>query len=354
MAAPLSVAAFALVLAGCGAGTPVDANPNDPAQVALTQQQADTVAESVALDLDALGEGITSTGASLAGLGVYAGGDGVLAGYQAATPAQVQAAASLDNLANFNRRWDICTPAPVKTTQVAGNTTTITWVYSNCTISKPNAGNRPESVTRDGTVQVVRTVASQAITRTISFSGRTGGSPIPADVPGFTRTWTRFPVARPGVTPPTTAVTSSENRNGSRTVSGDANGLSSSESNMVTLYRYADASTARHTRTWQTQFTADTPGTIQNDQPLPAGTWTFGANNSSTWERGGVTRTVQTTTPVVNNAQGVHYNPTCTERPQFDRGTLRTVVTRSSNGQDRTSTVTVTFTACGEFTTQVQ
>ena len=62
---------------------------------------------------------------------------------------------------------------------------------------------------------------------------------------------------------------------------------------------------------------------------------------TSSWTRGqrSYSLTVTTNPPL-------HYNASCTAAPRFDAGKLTAVVVRNS----QTVTVTIEFTACGEYT----
>ncbi len=75
-------------------------------------------------------------------------------------------------------------------------------------------------------------------------------------------------------------------------------------------------------------------------KPLPSGTWNIGGTSS--WTRGAATYSLTVTT-----SPALHYNASCTAAPRFDAGTVVIVVMRGG----RSATVTIEFTACGEFTT---
>jgi hypothetical protein len=127
--------------------------------------------------------------------------------------------------------------------------------------------------------------------------------------------------------------------NGVRNVTRDSTTLQHSETAFRTDYTYNDASTATHVRTWSSAFTADVAGSIVADSLLPSGTWNI--TGSSTWAHGGNSWSLAVTT----NPQ-LHYNANCTDAPRFDSGTATAVVTRNGG----TSTVTIVYTACGQFT----
>ncbi|OLB11375.1 MAG: hypothetical protein AUH07_09595 [Gemmatimonadetes bacterium 13_2_20CM_70_9] len=127
--------------------------------------------------------------------------------------------------------------------------------------------------------------------------------------------------------------------NGTREALRDATVISQSEINFQTVYTFGDGHTASSDRNWNATFTADVPGSIQPDQPLPSGTLSIAG--TATWTRDANTFSVTASTDPV-----LHYNASCTVRPKFDSGTLHLTVTR--NGA--TSTVTIQFTACGQYT----
>ena len=127
--------------------------------------------------------------------------------------------------------------------------------------------------------------------------------------------------------------------NGTRQIEGTADTLGHTVTNMVTDYTFANGATATHTLNWVARFQADVAGSIVLGDPLPAGAWTL--TGTSTWAKGGLTWSV-----AVSTITALHFNPACAAEPQFDAGTLKTVVTRAG----ATSTVMVDFTACGQYT----
>jgi hypothetical protein len=128
--------------------------------------------------------------------------------------------------------------------------------------------------------------------------------------------------------------------NGSREAIRDSAQLSQTETAFRTDYLFGNGATASHVRNWAIAFVADVPGSIVRDAALPSGVLTI--DGSSTFTRDGATTfDLQVTTPTP-----LHFDATCTDRPRFSTGTLVAVVTR----QGATSTVTIQFTACGQFT----
>lgn len=126
---------------------------------------------------------------------------------------------------------------------------------------------------------------------------------------------------------------------GTRMAVRDSSSITQTDSNMTTTFTFANGNTATHDRTWSFLFTADSANSIQPDSALPAGTWTVSGN--STWTHKSLTFALALTTPTP-----VHFNPACTDEPRFDAGTTRIVVTRGGNS----STLTIQFTACGQYT----
>jgi len=149
----------------------------------------------------------------------------------------------------------------------------------------------------------------------------------------FTRSVTRL----------ATGGTFATKQNGIRTVTASADALTHSEQNFETVFTYPDNSTATHVRNWNSTFTADVAGSIQPDAPLPSGTWSI--DGTSTWTRGDRSYDL-----IVSTNPDLHYNATCTVRPKFDSGTLHVQVTRMNGTETQQMTVTIAFTACGQYT----
>ena len=126
---------------------------------------------------------------------------------------------------------------------------------------------------------------------------------------------------------------------GSRETIRDASVISQVEKDFKSTYTFPDGSTASHDRNWNSTFTADAAGSIQPDARLPSGTLSI--DGTSTWTRGTNSYSLTVSTDPV-----LHYNASCTVRPKFDAGTIKTTVTRNGT----TSTVTIAFTACGQYT----
>jgi len=127
--------------------------------------------------------------------------------------------------------------------------------------------------------------------------------------------------------------------NGTRETLRDASVIAQIEKDFKSTYTFPDGSTSSHDRNWNSTFTADVPGSIQPDAPLPSGTLSI--DGTSTWTRGTNSYSLTVLTDPV-----LHHNASCTVRPKFDSGTLQTTVTRNGN----TSHVTIQFTACGQYT----
>jgi hypothetical protein len=127
--------------------------------------------------------------------------------------------------------------------------------------------------------------------------------------------------------------------NGSRSVIRDSSHIALNETGFQTDLVFRDGSTASHLRNWDASFTADVNGAIVRDFGLPSGT--VAIDGSSTWTRNADSYALQVSTPTP-----LHYNASCTARPKFDTGQLVVIATR--NGA--TSTVTIDFTACGQYT----
>src|SRR6266513_3120463 len=86
-------------------------------------------------------------------------------------------------------------------------------------------------------------------------------------------------------------------------------------------------------------YTANQAGSIQVGSRLPSGDWTIAG--ASTYTSGTSSYSLSVTT-----SEPLHYNPGCTTEPRFDSGKLRAVVTKGTTS----TTVTIEFTACGQYT----
>ncbi|HET7789714.1 MAG TPA: hypothetical protein VFK78_02870 [Gemmatimonadales bacterium] len=280
LVAGLAAAAAALAIAACS---------NDhimvPPPQAVTRLQADSVAEVVSADADAMIDGATfSVGAS-----------GSFAGTAPASP-------------------DVCvsrTPASPANSDSDAVPDSVRLDFSGCVF-----GFAGHTLTITGTIDFLDPSPTQTDhaleTRYTDFGFSAHDS-----ATGKTRSFTQ---------------------NGTRTVSGSDSVLSFTETGFQTVYTFANGATATHLVDWSAVFRADVAGTIHPDS-LPSGDWDI--TGTSTWSRGGNDYSLAVTT----NPQ-LHFNATCAVRPRFDAGTLTAVVTR--NGA--TSTVTVQFTACGQYT----
>jgi hypothetical protein len=127
--------------------------------------------------------------------------------------------------------------------------------------------------------------------------------------------------------------------NGTRLVSATSSVLQHELIDFTSEVTFPNGSTASHEKDWATTFTADVEGSIARRQPLPSGTWVI--NGTSTWTHGERSASLDVSTEVP-----LHYNAECTEAPKFDAGRLVIVFTRG----DRSGTITIEYTACGEYT----
>ena len=84
---------------------------------------------------------------------------------------------------------------------------------------------------------------------------------------------------------------------------------------------------------------ADQAGSIQMGSPLPSGNWSVSGSSTLTSGTNSYSLSVSTSDPL-------HYNASCTVEPRFDSGTLTAVVTKGT----ASTTVTIQFTACGQYT----
>ncbi len=302
-----ALAAAALGLAACSS-----TSTTGPTSPAMSQTEASAAADVIVSDMSDQTDGATSTSSSPS---------------FAMTAAPVKTgSASLAVTATGAWYFTACSPAPTVT--VNGSTTS--FVFANCAISRLIP---PETLTRNGQVDVTLGAGS----RTLVFTN-------------FEKTWQRISLATGQ------QITTSVTLNGTRSISDDGTTLQHhvygtadpATSMFQTDYVFADQSTAEHQRNWQGTFTADVASSIVPDQPLPAGMWSVTGNSTFTRNPGASNQKVWTFS---TTGSGVHYNPACTSAPQFDAGTLTVQAANAQTGT--TTTFTITFTACGQYTATI-
>lgn len=128
--------------------------------------------------------------------------------------------------------------------------------------------------------------------------------------------------------------------NGSREAIRDSSELSQHDADFRTDYVFGNGDMASDVRNWDVVFTTDVDGSIMRDAPLPDGTLTV--DGTSTLTRNGATAfQLQATTTAP-----LHYDATCAERPRFDTGAITVQVVHRGT----TATITIEFTACGQYT----
>lgn len=136
----------------------------------------------------------------------------------------------------------------------------------------------------------------------------------------------------------TTGTTRSVVENGVRSVVGTADQIQLVDT-MTTDYTFATNATASHARKWLATFTADQPGSIQVGARLPSGDWSIAGSSMFTSSTNSYSLSAST-------GPALHFNASCTVEPRFDSGTLTAVVTKGT----ASTTVTIQFTACGQYT----
>lgn len=281
--------ALALALLALGAAACMDDSAG-PGQPALSNAQADSLAEMLVMDADAEIDGATSTSAA-SGFAVTAPG-----------AASLNASICLPTLS----------PTPVVNTDGDRAPDSLRIAFGNCANTWPF---HVDSIS--GTIDLIdpAPAVAGAGLKTV-FTGLTHKR-----VFTISGLWTSIAL------------------NGVRLATRDASVLQHSVTDFSTDYVFRNGGTASHDRTWTSTFTADVAGSILADSPLPSGTWNV--SGTSSWTRGARSHQVTVTT-----SPALHFNAACTVVPRFDAGTLTAVVVR--NGA--TSTVTVQFTACGTYT----
>jgi hypothetical protein len=304
------LAAAALSLAACSSTT-----TTSPTTPALTQADANAASDVIVTDLADQADGATTS----------TGSPSFSQTAMSASPASASATGAPNAAAGA---WysTACSPAPTVT--VNGSTTS--YVFTNCAISRLVP---LETLTRNGEVDVTVDVGS----RTVVFKN-------------FQKTWTRISF-RTGQ-----EITTTETLNGTRSISDDGTTLQHhvygtgdpSSTFFQNAYVFGDQSTAEHDRNWQGSFTADVASSIVHDQPLPAGMWSVSGNSTFTRNAGSAN---EKSWSFSTTGTGVHYNPACAAAPQFDAGTL--TVTAHNDQTNTTSTFSITFTACGQYTATI-
>jgi hypothetical protein len=163
--------------------------------------------------------------------------------------------------------------------------------------------------------------------------------PLPADSSvGVKHRFTNFTFKRINVPFPRRSYVAV--RNGVREWGGSADTLGHTITDFTTTWTHLQSGrTSSHVRNWTGKFTADAAGSIMVGADLPAGLWTV--NGTGTWSTESRSWTLQTSTTTP-----LHFNPACTNYPRLDAGELTVVVSRNSSQ----TTVTVDFTACGQYT----
>ena len=300
-----ALAAAALGLAACSS-----TSTTGPTTPAMSQAEANAAADVIVSDMSDQTDGATSTSSS-------------------PSFSMTAAPVTTPNLAvAATGAWyfTACSPAPTVT--VNGSTTS--YVFDNCAISRLVP---LETLTRNGQVDVTLGAGS----RTLVFTN-------------FEKMWERVSFLTGQ------SITTSATLNGTRSISDDGTTLQHhvygtgdpASSLFQTNYVFADQSTAEHQRNWQGTFTADVASSIVPDQPLPAGMWSVTGNSTFTRNQGTSGQKVWTFS---TTGSGVHYNPACTSAPQFDAGTLTVQAANAQTGT--TTTFTITFTACGQYTATI-
>ncbi|HYL29251.1 MAG TPA: hypothetical protein VEU27_04925 [Gemmatimonadales bacterium] len=300
-----ALAAAALGLAACSS-----TSTTGPTTPAMSQAEANAAADVIVSDISDQTDGATSTSSSPSFSMVAA---------PVTTP-------SLAVAASGAWYFTACSPAPTVT--VNGSTTS--YVFDNCAISRLVP---LETLTRNGQVDVTLGAGS----RTLVFTN-------------FEKMWERVSFLTGQ------SITTSATLNGTRSISDDGTTLQHhvygtgdpASSLFQTNYVFADQSTAEHQRNWQGTFTADVASSIVPDQPLPAGMWSVTGNSTFTRNQGTSGQKVWTFS---TTGSGVHYNPACTSAPQFDAGTLTVQAVNAQTGT--TTTFTITFTACGQYSATI-
>lgn len=293
------VLATLLAVAACSSS---DSTAPD-ATVAMTQVEANAAADIIINDLADQSEGATATTNSATFF------------YTAPTDVAFSGAGA--------PWWAGCRPAPART--VAGST--VTFVFTNCVSARLAP---PEKITRNGTVAIT----AEAGLRRIVFTG-------------FAKEWERISFRTGQVE------TLTETKDGTRQVTRDDGTVltraiyGATTADAFRTVWAAEGATGTHLKRWNAIFTADVPQSIVRDRELPAGKYNITGSSEWTRTRGDLERSWSF--QVQTGADGVHYNPACAAAgPNFDSGTVTVVAT---NRAGVVTTLVITFTGCGQYTT---
>ena len=268
-------------------------SPQNPQNPVLTQPQANAVAEVVATDAASLVDGATldmATGLPFA------------VAPMTGAPAMAPSSATCSPTR---------TPSPVTNSDGDPVPDSVRVDFTGCTFT-----GEGHTVTLSGSIDIV--------------------DPTPATTDRAFRT--RSNDFKRSETNSATGTTRSVLEDGFRSVVGTPDQIQLTDT-MQTDYTYGSGATASHVRKWLATFAADQAGSIQMGSRLPSGNWTVSGSSTFTSGTNNYALSVTTSAPL-------HYNPSCSVGPRFDSGKLTTVVTKGT----ATTTVTIEFTACGQYT----
>ena len=288
-AARVTAGTIAVVLVAACSTSPVT-SPQNPA---LTQPQANAVAEVVATDAASLVGGATldeATGMPFA-VAPMPGAPAMAPSSATCTPTR--------------------TPSPVTNSDGDPVPDSVRIDFTGCTFSGDG-----HTATLSGSIDIV--------------------DPTPATTDRAFRT--RSNAFTRSVTSSATGTTRSVVENGVRSVVGTPDQIQLLDTTQ-TDYTYGSGATASHARKWLATFAADQAGSIQMAFRLPSGNWTISGSSTYTSGTNSYSLSVTTSAPL-------HYNASCTTEPRFDSGTLTAVITKGTAA----TTVTITFTGCGQYT----
>ena len=261
-----------------------------PGQLTLTQAEADFLAQTVTADVDAMLQGAGMSNSDAARL--------------PAAPVELGDHPGAQCVPDRS-------PTPPQNSDADPVPDSVRLDFTGCVISTPRA-----TIMYSGTIDIIDPTPVDS-----DFAAKTVYA-------AFTRSQTRL----------ISGLTTSVTLNGTRSFLRNSSVLQHTELDFRTDITFPDGSTATHVKDWSSTFTADVAGSITRG-PLPSGTWTI--TGSSAWTRGDRSYSL-----TVSTDPALHYDASCTEAPRFDSGKLTVVVTRGG----RTSTLTIEFTACGQYT----
>jgi hypothetical protein len=286
-------AALAAALVACDSGS---TNPGNSSGASLSQAEATSIGQGIALDADGMADGVTLSGLS-ASAGAFWAGPPFIPGLP---------------FRGLLGCVPTVTPTPIVNSDTDFVPDSVHIDFTGCAISNPGF-----SLAISGSIDVIDP------TPTVHDRSRK-------------KVFNDFIVSR---TFARSGDSTQTVENGVELMTADASSIQFSQPDVRTIHVVASGDSTVRERVWAATFTADVPGSIQHDEPLPSGV--LDVAGSMSWVRGSNSRSF-----AVSTNPDLHFDASCTVSPRFDSGTITAVVTKGG----ATQTITIAFTACGQFT----